>query len=372
MHKDFSDPIYGFIRAFDHEIKIIDSFVFQRLRHIKQLGVAYLVFPTAQHTRFDHSLGVMEMSERIYRSLGFDDKRLLQMVRLAGLLHDIGHPPFSHTTEVLLGDKSHEEIGKQILLDSEIGSLLLKSGFSTEDIEFISRLAFKGYKDREEEMLSKIITGDFGADRMDYTRRDAYFCGTSYGLFDYERLLNHMEVWENKKVVNISALRALESFFLGRYFMYIQVYFHKVVRILSIHLVEFINKFFGQGHFTDMRMFLSFTDNDIISVALKNPNDVAVKRLFGREHFREVYYTEDVESFEHVKRSLLEKFEPDLLRFDLCKKKIVDEDVYIAKGDQVIPLRDVSSLLKRMDEIVIARVYAERSIAKEVRGCIKV
>ncbi len=371
MHKDFADPIYGFVRAHTHELKVIDSLIFQRLRYIRQLGIAYLVFPTAQHTRFDHSLGVMELSGRVYNALGFKDERLYQLVRLAGLLHDVGHPPFSHTTEVFLGDKSHEEVGKQAILDGPVGRVLKKEGFSQEEVGLIARLAFKDYKSQEEELLSKIITGEFGSDRMDYTRRDAYFCGTSYGFFDYERLLNHMEVRDSKKVISMSALRTLESFFLGRYFMYVQVYFHKVVRILSLHLLEFIQKFFGQGYFKDPNLYFSFTDNHILSKAFQNPEDITVRRIFGREHFREVFYSDDRGVFEEVKRELLSRFGEDSLRFDVCQKRIIDEDVYVSKGDRVYPVKEVSSLLRRIGDVVICRVYADRSIAEEVRECLK-
>jgi HD superfamily phosphohydrolase len=228
MFKDISDPIYQFIRLYPKELKVIDSFVFQRLRYVKQLGVAHMVFPSAQHTRFEHSLRVMNLAGEMSVSLGYKDQRLFEIVRLAGLLHDVGHPPFSHTTEVLLGDKSHEHIGKELVL-GEVGEELKSLGFSQEDVELLARLAFKEPKDEEERSLSHIITGEPGADRMAYLRRDAYFCGTSYGFFDYRRILNHLERQNGKKCVNKSALRTLESFFLGRFFMYVQVYFHKVV-----------------------------------------------------------------------------------------------------------------------------------------------
>ncbi|RME13324.1 MAG: HD domain-containing protein, partial [Aquificota bacterium] len=163
MFKEFSDPIHQLIKAYDCELKVIDSFPLQRLRFINQLGIAYLVFPSAQHSRFEHSLGTMELAGRIFESLGLRDKRLYQLVRLAGLLHDVGHTPFSHTTEVLLGDKSHESIGERVVYEEGILDTLRNCGYSYEDIELIVELAFKKGGN-----LPKIITGEFGADRMDY------------------------------------------------------------------------------------------------------------------------------------------------------------------------------------------------------------
>ncbi|WP_340695390.1 HD domain-containing protein [Hydrogenobacter thermophilus] len=368
MFKDFSDPIYGFVRVEDHELKLIDSVPFQRLRYVRQLGVAYLVFPSAQHTRFEHSLGVMELSTRIYNSLGLKDRRLLQIVRLAGLLHDIGHPPFSHTTEVLLGSKGHEDVGYRVVTQGQIMDTLRKEGFSWDEIELIARLAFKRCKDSSETLLSNIITGEFGSDRMDYLRRDAYFCGTSYGFFDYERLLNHIELVEGKKTVNMSAIRALESFILGRYFMYVQVYFHKVVRILNIHLIEMIENFFGKEYFLNTDLLMTLTDGDILSVALKHPENLHVRRLIGREHFREVFHTQSKKEFEEVKEDLVSMYEPELMRFDAVSKKVLDEDILISENGKTFLLKELSGILSNLRDIEIYRIYAEKSMIDELKS----
>lgn len=367
MFKDLSDPIYGFVRVEDHELKVIDAILFQRLRYIRQLGVAYLVFPSAQHTRFEHSVGVMELSTRIYNSLGFKDDRLMRVVRLAGLLHDIGHPPFSHTTEVLLGSRGHEEIGYKVIM-GQVGDMLKKEGFSWEEVQLIAKLAFKKVQDDSEKLLSNIITGEFGADRMDYLRRDAYFCGTSYGFFDYERLLNHIELVEGKKTVNLSALRALESFILGRYFMYLQVYFHKVVRILNIHLLEMIERFFGSDYFLNAEKLMTLTDGDILSVALKYPQDIHVKRLMGREHFREVFRTNSKEEFERAKEDLLAVYDPQLVRFDSVSKKVLDEEIFVSEKGKVFPLKEVSEIFSSLKDIEIHRIYAERSLKDDIKS----
>ncbi len=365
MFKEFSDPIHELIKAYDCEIRIIDSFPFQRLRFISQLGIAYMVFPSAQHSRFEHSLGTMKLAGRIYNSLGLKDEKLYKIARLAGLLHDIGHTPFSHTTEVLLGDKSHESIGERVLFEECIADILKNCGYSLEDIQLIVELAF-----RKGSSLPKIITGEFGADRMDYLRRDAYFCGTSYGFFDYRRLLENMLFIEGKKCVHISALRALESFILGRYFMYSQVYFHKVVRILNIHLEEVIHDFLERGLLNRMDFYRK-TDPHVLHLMLDKFSEEKVRRVLGREHFREVFSTSSKEHFEFVKERLLEKYEEKLLRFDQAKKKVLDEDIPVWNGNELLSLREVSTIVASLEDIELYRIYAHPMYKEEVRSYVR-
>ena len=365
MFKEFSDPIHELIKAYDCEIRIIDSFPFQRLRFISQLGIAYMVFPSAQHSRFEHSLGTMELAGRIYNNLGLKDEKLYKIARLAGLLHDIGHTPFSHTTEVLLGDKSHESIGERVLFEEGIADILKNCGYSLEDIQLIVELAF-----RKGSSLPKIITGEFGADRMDYLRRDDYFCGTSYGFFDYRRLLENMLIIEGKKCVHISALRALESFILGRYFMYSQVYFHKVVRILNIHLEEVIHDFLERG-LLNSKDFYRKTDPHILHLMLDRSSEEKVRRVLGREHFREVFSTSSKEHFEFVKERLLEKYEEKLLRFDQAKKKVLDEDIPVWNGNELLSLREVSTIVASLEDIELYRIYAHPMYKEEVRSHVR-
>ncbi|MDQ7082866.1 MAG: HD domain-containing protein [Aquificota bacterium] len=131
--KEFSDPLYGFVRVSSGELKLIDTLIFQRLRHIKQLGTAYLVFPSAQHSRFEHAIGVLHLTDLLLsRTKAGSDRRIRDMVRVAGLLHDLGHPPFSHTTEVLIPDeRGHEELTGRIILETEIYDILRKTTSSS-------------------------------------------------------------------------------------------------------------------------------------------------------------------------------------------------------------------------------------------------
>jgi len=372
--KEFSDPIHGFIRVDAREVRLIDTLIFQRLRHIKQLGLTYLVFPSAQHSRFEHALGVLHLADRLYQSLRFEkEARIGQIIRLAGLLHDLGHPPFSHTTEVLLPkEKTHEDLTKRIILETEIYDILRKVfGFSHEEIELLVRLTLGEPKNDEEAFLTELITGQFGADRMDYLRRDALFCGVSYGLFDHERLFSTVEVFhEGGKrflVVHSSGLRALESFLIGRYFMYVQVYFHKVVRILNIHLIELMRKIFDDTHFEDINRFLKIDDTTVVSKAFSQADlREDAERIFGRKHFKEVFSTKDRREFEEVRSFLLERFPPELLRFDSVYKEPYDERILVLEGSSVRGVEEVSNLVASLRPIELYRVYADPKFKEEV------
>ncbi|MCS7262244.1 MAG: HD domain-containing protein [Aquificaceae bacterium] len=361
MFKEFSDPIHQLIKADPCETKVINSFPFQRLRFISQLGIAYMVFPSAQHSRFEHSLGTMELAGRIFDRLGLRDERLYRIVRLAGLLHDIGHTPFSHTTEILLGDRSHELIGERVLFEEGIADLLVDCGFTQEEIELLVSLAFG-----KEGSFPKVITGEFGADRMDYLRRDAYFCGTSYGFFDYTRLLENIFMVEGKKCVHTSAVRSLESFIVGRYFMYSQVYFHKVVRILNVHLKELVQSFMEQG-LLDPESFHRSTDAKVLSLMLERHKEELVRRVLGREHYRMVFSTSSREVFEFVRARLLEKYQKEHLRFDSVSKRVLDEDILLWDGRRFLSLMEVSRLVSSLRDIEFHRVYAHPRYKEEIR-----
>ncbi|MDQ7037685.1 MAG: HD domain-containing protein [Aquificota bacterium] len=367
--KEFSDPLYGFVRVSSGELKLIDTLIFQRLRHIKQLGTAYLVFPSAQHSRFEHAIGVLHLTDLLLsRTRAGSDRRIRDMVRVAGLLHDLGHPPFSHTTEVLIPDeRGHEELTGRIILETEIYDILRKDlKFSHEEVESVVRITTGNPDGEEEKFLSSLITGQFGSDRMDYLRRDAFFCGVSYGIFDYQRLLSTVEEVEGKLVVHISGLRALENFLIGRYFMYVQVYFHKVVRILNLHLIDLIGRVLSEKHFTDLGLFLRTNDTTVLAEAFSNPDlrDLT-ERVFGRKHFKEVFSTRSREEFEEAKDLILSRIPPDKVKFDSVYKEPFDEDIEILDGDRLVKATEVSDLIGSLKPIEIHRIYVDADVREE-------
>ncbi|MEM0364776.1 MAG: HD domain-containing protein [Candidatus Nitrosocaldus sp.] len=235
---EISDPIHGYFYLNSVEKDIVDSPLFQRLRRIRQLASAYLTYPSAQHTRFEHSLGAMHLAG--YAGNVLKDKEYVssddvQMLRLAALLHDIGHGPFSHLFEEVLEVKSnitHEDIGRMIISKSVISDILAKHGYRTDEI---SDLAF-GQSSRM--FLNEIISGGLSVDLMDYLQRDAYFTGAHYGRIDAERIISSLEVYDGRLAIDRAALNSFESLLIARYQMFKAVYFHKTVRAAEVMLLK--------------------------------------------------------------------------------------------------------------------------------------
>ncbi|NPB06293.1 MAG: HD domain-containing protein [Aquificae bacterium] len=364
--KEFSDPLYGFIRLTDFELKLVDSLPFQRLRFIKQLGLAFLVFPSAHHTRFEHSLGTLFVTDLVARRLGFS-KEERTLLRVAALLHDLGHPPFSHTTEELLPSKSHESFTETLVLNTELKELLTNE-LGKDGLKLVLRLALGKPADERERFLSSVITGQLGTDRLDYLRRDAYFCGVALGSFDYTRLLSTLTPVDGSIGVELRGLRALEDFFVSRYFMYQQVYFHKVVRILSLHLVEALKELIKEEELKDPSGFLALNDASVLTRLMQHPR--ARELTLGRRHFKEVFSTDDRERFLTVKKELLKLFPKEILRFDAVKKELYEE-VPVVDGGKVYRASELSPLLSSLKPVETYRVYAERDRWREVRSAIE-
>lgn len=228
--KVLRDPIHGYIQVRYEVIwNCINSKEFQRLRRIRQLGGSFMVYPTAEHSRISHSLGVYEIVRRMCEenqsiSNGLSEEEKV-VVMLAGLTHDIGHGPYSHAFESVSA-VHHEEFTYRILTqDSEIHQILesFKNGLSQEVAAVINHT-------HPNSLLTQMISAQLDADRMDYLLRDAYFTGTKYGEFDLERILRTLRVKDGKLVVKESAIHAVEDYIMARYHMYWQVYYHPISR----------------------------------------------------------------------------------------------------------------------------------------------
>jgi HD superfamily phosphohydrolase len=260
---EITDPIHRYVRFSQAEKDVIDSTAFQRLRRIRQLAGAHLVYPSAQHSRFEHSLGAMHVAGLAGESLlakGYiDHAETVQELRLAALLHDIGHGPFSHLFEEVLevcSNISHEEMGRRIITKSEIADVLAKNGQSADHV---ARLSFGQSKVH---FLNEIISGGLSADIMDYLPRDSYFTGAEYGKIDYYRLVSSFVVAGGRLAIDRSALNSLESMLISRYEMFKAVYFHKTVRSAEVMLLHSMIKADGQLRLTDTSLenYLSLTD----------------------------------------------------------------------------------------------------------------
>jgi len=242
---EIRDPIHGYIFANELEKEIIDTRVFQRLRRINQLGMAYLTYPGAEHKRFIHCIGAMHLAGEVGRhlsSMGEIDREEEQYIKLAALLHDLGHGPFSHTFEDVMMkylNKTHEDLTIWLIKNTEIKDIIEKYGYNSEDL---SKLAVGRREHKLKPFIDDVISSPFDVDKMDFLIRDSHFTGVQYGLVDIKRLIFSMNVVEDHLAIEIpGALYALESFIMARYEMFKAVYYHRTVRSANIMMSRAID-----------------------------------------------------------------------------------------------------------------------------------
>lgn len=343
---------------------MVDSVPLQRLRSIHQLAMTYLVYPSASHCRFEHSLGVMELAGKVFDVISQPSKRHQRLtdevsdflfeekldssraywrnvLRMAALCHDIGHAPFSHAAEDLYpkdwGD--HERMTEELILSDVMesywgGESIVSSGGTPYDPRNIADLAIKPEKQVDEPeaetfisplmgVLSEIITGDaFGVDRIDYLLRDSYHLGVEYGNFDLPRLIDTLivlpfpdekeqhpgEYGEPSIGIELGGLQSAEALAVARYSMFSQVYFHPIRRIYDIHYKDFLKEYLSGGQFTtDVLGHLELTDSEMM-VALRsaaaNPKadgHESAWRIVNRNHFRLLWGNQDGNARERVR-----------------------------------------------------------------------
>lgn len=231
-HKSIRDPLYGFVDLTKCETNIIDTAVFRRLHSIKQLSHAYVVYPSAIHTRFEHALGVTHLADRMAQQLDFNNDRR-EIIRLGGLLHDIGHGPFSHLFETVMSGLEqkidHEDISQMIIMnDPEILEILGKK--SKQITQLLNHEIIDEWDESDSSLASDIVSSALDADKLDYLRRDSYHVGVAYGQFDLERIIHTLTSTPDKRnrrlCVKAKGRDAIENYRLGRYLMHAQVYQH--------------------------------------------------------------------------------------------------------------------------------------------------
>lgn len=363
---DIVDPIHDFIRVHETELKIIDSPIFQRLRRIRQLSGAHLTYPSAQHSRFEHSLGVMHIAGQAAFALkekGFLKTDQIQEIRLAALLHDVGHGPFSHLFEEVLQIKkkiSHEEIGKKIIQKSEIGDILSKSGF---DKKHITKLAFGYPKYR---FVNEIISGSLSADMMDYLQRDGYFTGAEHAKIDHKRIIQSMDVYRTKLALEKSALYSFESMILSRYQMFKAVYFHKTVRSAEVMMLESIRLADDDCGFTDLNLdhYTKLTDEFVIAQILALPNNTSEQRRAKR--FASDYQNRRLLKCVYEKIMVQKSGQSEQIRDKITKKsKINKDDIFVdTSGTFSVPLTPAKEKTKSITLITHSKKPTEIPFSK--------
>jgi|APHM01.1.fsa_nt_gi HD superfamily phosphohydrolases len=212
------DPLYGYLELSDEEKRVLDSPQMQRLRRIRQTSLSSLVYPGATHSRFTHSLGVMHIAGRMAESMGLGEEGIRE-VRLAGLMHDSGHSPFSHTSEKVAENygTSHEDLSKQVIDDLE--------NLYSADSDRLKRMIEGGTE------LGSVVAGEVDADRMDYLRRDAHNSGLEHGKIDYSTVIRFAEYQDGGVCFDQKAVQALESLLMARFHMIRSFYTHHASRI---------------------------------------------------------------------------------------------------------------------------------------------
>ncbi|MDB4878720.1 MAG: metal-dependent phosphohydrolase sub protein, partial [Gemmatimonadetes bacterium] len=229
------DPLWNNIRVDPLALALVDTAPFQRLRYVRQLGLAYLVYPGASHSRFEHALGAYHLARRalaLFEERGLDVSHTAdaRIVRYAALLHDIGHYPFSHALEEI-GALHHEEVAHPLVTGGEVAAVL-RAGLGGDAPERIMALI----RGTSASPLQGLISGSLDLDKIEYLKRDAFMCGVNYGDIDVDRLLNSLTVVtdpdRDREVVGIfeKGLSALESLLFAKYQMYRNVYWHHAVR----------------------------------------------------------------------------------------------------------------------------------------------
>ncbi len=342
QYKIIHDPIHGSVRIDGVILELFHSAPVQRLRDIKQLGLTNLVFPGANHTRFEHSLGVYYLTEKICDELDIEKKALTT----AAVLHDTGHFPFSHTLEYLSEyylNKNHVDLACERVRDLE--EILEHYNVDPKEVTKILRREKKGY-------LSQIIAGDLDVDRIDYLLRDAHYTGVAHGIIDLERILKTLEIREGSLGINEKGVLAVEGMLIARDLMFASVYFHKTARICESMLARAVECTATE---TNIEEIAEMTDTELLCL-LKNtegfPKEI-YHRLKYRVLFKVVEYRDLDLSFEE--RKTLER--------ELCEKADIPEhycivDIPGIENPDTVEIKVFNDGVERFEDHAILRKSA--------------
>ena len=270
------DSVHDYVTLCPVAADLLDTDAVQRLRHIKQLSTVRLVYPSASHTRFEHSLGVYHLASRALSFLGVEGERA-RHVRAAALVHDVGHGPYGHQTEEVIRrhtGRDHDELG-ELLETTEIGAVLRDHDLSPDRVAALVR---------GEGELGQLVSGELDVDRMDYLVRDAHHTGVPYGTIDHERLVRELEFADGELVLAEGNVATAESLLLARALMDSTVYRHHVSRIAGAMLERASERLLARTD-TDVETFRRMADHDLL-VALRESVPELGRRIEYRDLFK--------------------------------------------------------------------------------------
>ncbi len=365
--KVIRDSIHKDIYVDEKELKVIDSEEFQRLRNIKQTGLTYLVYPSANHTRFEHSLGTMFIASKIAEKIDVD----VELTRISALLHDIGHPPLSHTLEIC--GYSHETFGRK-----KIKHMDLDNFSKSEIIKTLNRKNLEG----------KIISGDVDADRMDYLLRDSYHTGTAYGMIDLPRILRSITTFESFGNIKIGILKkgiqAIESLLVARHQMYSAVYMHPTVRIADTMMKRAVIKEIKDRNL-NIKNLADMDDIALVSF-LRSSNNYLMERIDKRNLYKNlttysyfdlnpiekwIFVNLDEKQILSLESRFYEEFGCDIFIDIYPIPRMEEHNVYIISDEGVKRLDEVSPLAQslKLSEIRLwnISIYAPKEKINEFK-----
>jgi len=376
------DSMHGGIRLSELEASLLDSRPLQRLRGVRQLALASLVYPGANHSRFEHSLGTMHLTGRLCSQLELSADDAVQ-VRAAALLHDVGHPAFSHELEELalrFAGRGHEEAGREKIARGEIAEILSEGGLEARRVAELA--VGKG--------LGCVITGDLGSDRMDYLARDAYYTGVAFGVVDSDRLVECTLLRRGRLLVDEGGLAAAEALLAARFLMFTAVYLHHTVRIASAMLFRAAEQALEERE-VPADSLLSLSDSELFH-SLKNapssrPLALAIEE---RRLFKRAFEASQAELPQGLRKTLasargLRRVEEEVAEAAGASASDVIIDfpfrawekgvgVRVLKGGRERPLEELSELvasLKKAEESRAMVIVAcpEKDVEKVGRAC---
>ncbi len=351
------DPVHGYIELDDLVQDLLSTPQVQRLRRVKQLGFSNLVYPGANHTRFEHSLGAMHLAFMLTRNLDSIEEEKKAEIKAAALLHDVGHGPFSHVTENVIYKYTrhrHDDI-KEILGKGEIRDILGNHGISPRNL--VKHI--KG-----ETSLGQILSSEIDVDRMDYLVRDAHYTGVAFGVVDYNRLINQMSFYEDRLVVNYGGLKAAESLLVSRFWMNTSVYYHHVTRISEAMCSRAVEYMIENSELDPLRL-RQMDDTDLIA-SMRNATGYAgeLSRLLdARKLYKRALYVGLAEVGKYVLRhrdrirraeneiAELAGVDPEYVLVDIPKTpEMLEMRAMIKTDHKMIPLNEASHFVSILQE----------------------